>query len=117
MVLPSATACSTESLEASRDTERSLGASAFEPVHLFAYTLPAMASQTGSASALEGLLQAWTQWAWPLPLLLLLLLAGCSGMGSYAGNPDEPRRVRCLSEVNPSAEARPLFFLFCIQSP
>jgi hypothetical protein len=50
-------------------------------------------------------------------LVVLLTLAGCAtgSSGSAGGSP----RVRCLSDPGRDASAtnRPLFFLFCMESP
>jgi len=51
--------------------------------------------------------------------MALLALAGCA-MASPSARSDAPPRVRCLGQPNPGepdAGTRPLFFLFCIQSP
>jgi hypothetical protein len=52
-----------------------------------------------------------------LPLLLAVLLGGCTTMNppSPAPPPESPR-VRCLADPTETA-MRPLFFLFCMQSP
>ena len=51
-------------------------------------------------------------------LLLPLLLAACAGT-EPAPTAAGPPRVRCLSEGARDAAAgtRPLFFLFCVESP
>jgi hypothetical protein len=49
-------------------------------------------------------------------LVVLLTLAGCAtGSSSGSGAP----RVRCLSDParDAAATSRPLFFLFCMESP
>jgi hypothetical protein len=50
-------------------------------------------------------------------LVVLLTLAGCA-TGSSSGSGGSPR-VRCLSDPGRDATAtsRPLFFLFCVESP
>jgi hypothetical protein len=53
-------------------------------------------------------------------LLLLLLLAAVAGCAS-ASPPPPPRqstapRTRCLSNPN-ETDLRPMFFLFCVESP
>ncbi|HTO13017.1 MAG TPA: hypothetical protein VMQ51_15690 [Candidatus Binatia bacterium] len=56
---------------------------------------------------------------WPRRLLLLVLLAAVTGCASGAA-PPPPRpstpRARCLSNPN-ETDGRPLFFLFCVESP
>ena len=57
---------------------------------------------------------------WTRRLLLLVLLAAVAGCASYA--PPPPRqstapRTRCLSDPNETGGLRPLFFLFCVESP
>ena len=52
-------------------------------------------------------------------LLLLLVLAAVAGCASYS--PPPPRqsqtpRARCLADPNETG-TRPLFFLFCVESP
>jgi hypothetical protein len=50
-------------------------------------------------------------------LVVLLTLAGCATGSS--GGPGGSPRVRCLSDPgrDASATTRPLFFLFCMESP
>jgi hypothetical protein len=53
--------------------------------------------------------------------MALLGLAGC-GLALPSTRSDAPPRVRCLGqpgpgEPKPDPGTRPLFFLFCIQSP
>jgi hypothetical protein len=57
---------------------------------------------------------------WPRRLLLLLVLAAVAGCAS-ASPPPPPRqstvpRTRCLGNPN-ETDLRPLFFLFCVESP
>ena len=54
-----------------------------------------------------------------LVLPLLLLLAGCARAAGSSPAASSPPRVRCLSEGarDTAAGARPLFFLFCVESP
>jgi hypothetical protein len=58
---------------------------------------------------------------WMRRLLLLLVLvavAGCST--TYQSPPPRasvPPRTRCLSDPGESGGTRPLFFLFCVESP
>jgi hypothetical protein len=51
-------------------------------------------------------------------LVALLTLAGCA-TGSSSGQSGSSPRVRCLSDPGRDAAAtsRPLFFLFCVESP
>ncbi|HEU5322561.1 MAG TPA: hypothetical protein VFX28_17275, partial [Methylomirabilota bacterium] len=50
-------------------------------------------------------------------LLLAVALAGCAGASRPARTGTEPApRVRCLADPH-ETDTRPLFFLFCIQSP
>jgi hypothetical protein len=55
-----------------------------------------------------------------LSALLALVAAGCaSGSRESTAStsaPSRPAHLRCLSESAPGAD-RPLFFLFCVQSP
>jgi hypothetical protein len=54
-----------------------------------------------------------------LVLVLLAALAGCSVPSSSASPPSrssQSPRVRCLSDPNEGA-TRPLFFLFCAETP
>jgi len=57
---------------------------------------------------------------WARRLLLLALLvavAGCaSGYQSPPARQSTPPRTRCLSDPNETS-LRPLFFLFCVESP
>jgi hypothetical protein len=48
-------------------------------------------------------------------LALVFVLAGCA-LGSPAGSRSTPR-ARCLSSTSPTDDQRPLFFLFCVESP
>ena len=53
-----------------------------------------------------------------LGALLALAAAGCAS-GARESSPSSssrPAHLRCLSETAPGAD-RPLFFLFCVQSP
>ena len=53
-------------------------------------------------------------------VLVSLLLAGCATAGgASAPAPPSPPRVRCLSEGarDTASGTRPLFFLFCVESP
>ncbi len=56
-----------------------------------------------------------------MALCLVLLLGGCAASGSSAGRGDslggDGPRVRCLNDPVRDAGARPLFFLFCVESP
>jgi hypothetical protein len=57
----------------------------------------------------------WTQRT--LIVLTLLALAGCAaGSASPPSRGSQAPRTRCLSDPNETG-ARPLFFLFCIESP
>jgi len=56
-----------------------------------------------------------------LVLALLVLLVGCASSSSSPPPQQHPRagsspRVRCLTNPN-ETELRPLFFLFCVESP
>jgi hypothetical protein len=58
---------------------------------------------------------------WPRRLLILVLLVGVAGCASGYQSPP-PRqstapRTRCLSDPNEAGGTRPLFFLFCVESP
>jgi hypothetical protein len=58
---------------------------------------------------------------WTRRLLLLVLLAAVAGCASTSSQPP-PRqstapRTRCLSDPNETGGMRPLFFLFCVESP
>ena len=56
---------------------------------------------------------------WARRLLLLALLAAVAGCASYSPPPprqSQPPRTRCLSDPNETG-TRPLFFLFCVESP
>ncbi|OGK84910.1 MAG: hypothetical protein A2X52_03520 [Candidatus Rokubacteria bacterium GWC2_70_16] len=49
-------------------------------------------------------------------LLLLTALGGCAASPPAAPRLAEPPRVRCLTERE-TGPTRPLFFLFCVESP
>ncbi|HEX2439266.1 MAG TPA: hypothetical protein VHT71_13240 [Methylomirabilota bacterium] len=51
-----------------------------------------------------------------LVLVLVASSAGCSAVASPPPRGAQPPRARCLSDPNETG-ARPLFFLFCIESP
>jgi len=58
---------------------------------------------------------------WARRLFLLVLLAAVAGCASTSSQPP-PRqstapRTRCLSDPNETGGLRPLFFLFCVESP
>ena len=56
---------------------------------------------------------------WTRRLLALALLAAVAGCASYSPPPSRasaPPRTRCLNDPNESG-LRPLFFLFCVESP
>jgi len=57
---------------------------------------------------------------WPRRLLLLVLLAAVAGCASGSAPPppraSTPPRTRCLSDPNETS-LRPMFFLFCVESP
>jgi hypothetical protein len=60
-----------------------------------------------------------TAMTWIRSAIVLLVLAAISGCAS--GGPPPPRgshvpRTRCLSDPNETG-ARPLFFLFCVETP
>jgi hypothetical protein len=52
-------------------------------------------------------------------LLALVTLAGCATAGSSGRSGGSAQRVRCLTDPGREATAttRPLFFLFCVESP
>jgi hypothetical protein len=56
----------------------------------------------------------WTRHA--LLLLVLVMLAGCAAPTSPPPRGSQAPRARCLADPNETG-ARPLFFLFCIESP
>ncbi len=47
---------------------------------------------------------------------LLATLGGCATSAPSTARQPDPPQIRCLSERD-SGPSRPLFFLFCIQSP
>jgi hypothetical protein len=56
---------------------------------------------------------------WTRRLLVIALLAAVAGCASYQPPPPRastPPRTRCLSDPNETG-LRPLFFLFCMESP
>ena len=57
---------------------------------------------------------------WARRLLLLILLAAVTGCASSAPSTppraSSPPRTRCLGNPN-ETDLRPLFFLFCVESP
>ena len=66
--------------------------------------------------------RAMVWWGWRTAVgVALLALAGCA-LALPSARSDAPPRVRCLGqpspgEPKPDPGTRPLFFLFCIQSP
>ena len=57
-----------------------------------------------------------------MALCLLLLLGGCAASGPPAnGSAESSRaegpRVRCLNDPAREPGTRPIFFLFCVESP
>jgi hypothetical protein len=57
----------------------------------------------------------WTQRT--IVVLTLLALTACStGYASPPARGSQPPRTRCLSDPNETG-TRPLFFLFCVESP
>jgi hypothetical protein len=51
-----------------------------------------------------------------LALVLLAALTGCAGTYQTPPRQSQTPRVRCLNDPNDTT-MRPLFFLFCIESP
>lgn len=55
------------------------------------------------------------------PLIVLAMLAGCGTMpsGDSSERDSSPPRVRCLTDPDRdnTSTSRPLFFLFCAESP
>jgi len=56
----------------------------------------------------------WTHRA--LLALVLVALAGCAAPSAPPPRASQPPRARCLADPNETG-TRPLFFLFCIESP
>ena len=59
---------------------------------------------------------------WPRRLILLVVLVAALTGCASSGQSPPPRqssapRTRCLSDPNESGGMRPLFFLFCVESP
>jgi hypothetical protein len=50
-------------------------------------------------------------------ILLAFVTAGCSSSAAPAGRSDSQGRTRCLNDRNETGNSRPLFFLFCAESP
>lgn len=48
--------------------------------------------------------------------LVLVALAGCAAPSSPPPRGSQAPRVRCLADPN-EGHTRPLFFLFCVESP
>ena len=46
-----------------------------------------------------------------------LLVAGCASSNPPAPRSESPGRTRCLTDRNETGNTRPLFFLFCVESP
>ena len=56
----------------------------------------------------------------PPRLLLLVLVTLLTGCASYTPPPPQastPPRTRCLANPQEAGGLRPLFFLFCVESP
>jgi hypothetical protein len=57
---------------------------------------------------------------WTRPIAILLVLVAVAGCATAASSPpprgSQSPRARCLSNPNETG-ARPLFFLFCVESP
>jgi PBP1b-binding outer membrane lipoprotein LpoB len=51
-----------------------------------------------------------------LLLTLAVLLTGCVSGGAPPPRDSQPPRVRCLTDPHETG-SRPLFFLFCIETP
>jgi len=52
-----------------------------------------------------------------LVLVVVATLAGCTTGASPPPRDSRSPRARCLSDPNESGGMRPLFFLFCVESP
>jgi uncharacterized protein YceK len=56
-----------------------------------------------------------------IPLVVVvsgLVMAGCASSSSYpAPRESPPVRTRCLNDRNEQGNTRPIFFLFCTESP
>lgn len=50
-------------------------------------------------------------------LALGLALAGCASASPSAPRSESPPRTRCLNDRNETGSTRPIFFLFCMESP
>jgi Spy/CpxP family protein refolding chaperone len=50
-------------------------------------------------------------------LALGLVVAGCASSTSSAPPADSAPRTRCLNDRNETGSTRPIFFLFCAESP
>jgi len=50
-------------------------------------------------------------------LALSIVVAGCASGNPPAPRSDAPPRTRCLNDRNETGNTRPLFFLFCMESP
>jgi hypothetical protein len=50
-------------------------------------------------------------------LALGLLVAGCASENPPAPRTESQGRTRCLNDRNETGNTRPLFFLFCVESP
>ena len=50
-------------------------------------------------------------------LALSIVAAGCASSNPPAPRSDPPVRTRCLNDRNETGNARPMFFLFCMESP
>jgi hypothetical protein len=50
-------------------------------------------------------------------LALSLVVAGCASSTSSPPQSDSGPRTRCLNDRNETGSTRPIFFLFCAESP
>jgi hypothetical protein len=51
-----------------------------------------------------------------LVLVVLVAVTGCAAVAPPPPRGSQPPRARCLSDPNETG-TRPLFFLFCVESP